>query len=569
MAKRLGDLLLEENLVTKEQVEKAIEEQQKSGEPLGRILVRMGFITEEALYYFLAIQFGVEYVDLENTEISEDAAKVIKKETAEEFGVIPIEANDEKITLATSEPDEHLVTKIKEKGGIPLDREVGFVICSETSIKNALSQHYGVAEKMEMDEGLKEMFSGEAETGQEEEEELSGEESVNEESAPVIKITNALISEAVKKGASDIHFNAFPKNMIVRYRVDGVLQAQKSPPRRYRNAIVSRIKVMSKMDIMEKRAAQDGRIKIKVLNKVIDLRVSVLPTIYGENVVMRILDQSSLMLDLAKLGFEPEELETYKDAIQSPYGLILHTGPTGSGKTTTLYSALSTVNDVSRNIMTLEDPVEYQLPGIIQFQMNPDIGFNFAGALRSVLRQDPNIMMVGEIRDKETADIAIKAALTGHLLFSTLHTNDSPSTIMRLIDMGVDPIYVGSAVRIIIAQRLMRKVCGKCAKPYTPTDDEIQKSRITEEELKDAKFMKGEGCNTCSGSGYKGRQAIYEIMPMTQELADLVFDEADLNEIKKQASKDGMRTLRQMANEKWRNGITTVDEVIRVTSEGD
>jgi type IV pilus assembly protein PilB len=332
---------------------------------------------------------------------------------------------------------------------------------------------------------------------------------------------------------------------------------------------VSRIKVLARLDIMEKRAAQDGRIKIKVQNKIIDLRVSILPSIYGENVVMRILDQGNLMLDLTKLGFEKRELDIYTEAIKLPYGLILHTGPTGSGKTTTLYSALATVNDIKKNIITLEDPVEYQLPGIIQIQMNADIGLTFAAALRSCLRQDPNIMMVGEIRDGETADISIKAALTGHLLFSTLHTNDSPSTIMRLIDMGIDPIYVGSALKLCIAQRLMRRICTNCKKPYVPTDDELQRIMLSRKDIEGTTIFKGEGCPKCNGSGYKGRVAIYEIMLMTQALSDLVYARANLNEITKQAQADGMRTLREVALQKWKDGVTTIEEVIMATSQGD
>jgi type IV pilus assembly protein PilB len=568
MAKRLGDLLLEESLVTEAQIQKAIEEQQKSGEPLGRILVRMGFITEEALYYFLAIQFGTEYVDLSGMDLKQETVDIIKKELAEEMNVIPIEVTGSQIIFATSEPDEHLIMKIKERAALPVDK-VKFVITSETAMRNALSAYYGVTEKMEQDAGMQEIFKDQAKGEVVDESSAVEDENITEDSAPVIKLVNAIISEAVKKGASDIHINPFQKNVVLRYRVDGVLQTQKSPPKSYRNAIVSRIKVMSRMDIMEKRAAQDGRIKIKAHNKIIDLRVSVLPTIYGENVVMRILDQESLMLDLNKLGFEPKELEIYMDAIHSPYGLILHTGPTGSGKTTTLYSALSTINDISRNIMTLEDPVEYQLPGIVQIQINQDIKFDFSTALRSTLRQDPNIMMVGEIRDKETANVAISAALTGHLLFSTLHTNDAPSTIMRLIDMGVDPIYVGSAVRIIIAQRLLRRVCKSCKKEYTPDEEELQKMQVTRKDLEGVKVYKGEGCPTCNGSGYKGRLAIYEIMPVTQDLADLIFKKADLNDLRTQAEKDGMRTLRNVAIEKWKSGITSSDEVISVTSQGD
>jgi len=568
MAKRLGELLLEENLVTADQIQKALEEQQKTGEPLGRILVRMGFITEDALFYFIAIQYGMEYVDISNIEIEPSAINVIKKEVAESLNIIPIEATNDRIVIATSEPDEHLIIKLKERVVLPTDK-IKFIVTSETNMRNALSKYYGSVEKLIEDPKLEEIFKNKEKIEGQEDELAVEDQNITEDSAPVIKLTNAIISEAVKKRASDIHLNPYQKNLVVRYRIDGVLQTQKSPPKHYRDAIISRIKVMSKMDIMEKRAAQDGRIKIKVQNKIIDLRVSVLPSIYGENVVMRILDQEGLMLDLSKLGFEPFELELYKEAIQSPYGLILHTGPTGSGKTTTLYSALSTINDISRNIMTLEDPVEYQLPGIVQIQINHDIGFDFSTALRSVLRQDPNIMMVGEIRDKETADIAIKAALTGHLLFSTLHTNDAPSTVIRLIDMGIDPVYVGSAVRLIVAQRLLRKICPNCKKEYNPTDDELQKIQVKREQIEGIKVYVGEGCPNCNGSGYRGRVAIYEIMSMTPGISDLVFRKASLNELTDQAIKEGMRTLRGVAIEKWKNGITTIDEIIRVTSEGE
>jgi type IV pilus assembly protein PilB len=567
MAKRLGDLLLEENLVTQDQIMKAIEEQQKSGEPLGRILVKRGSITEEALFYFLAIQFGTEYVDLPS-EIKPELLAVLKKEVAEEFNCIPIELTATHIVIATSDPDDHFTEKLMQRTVMPEGREIKFVISSESNIKAALAMYYGVTHKAENDESFSEIFKSEGDANGEDDSGSVEDEGINEDSAPVIKMVNALISEGVRIKASDIHLNPVQKGLVIRYRIDGVLQKQPSPPKHYKSAILSRIKVMSKMDIMEKRAAQDGRIKIKVQNKVIDLRVSVLPSIYGENIVMRILDQGNLMLDMTKLGFEQRELELYTEAIQAPYGLVLHTGPTGSGKTTTLYSALSTVNDPAKSIMTLEDPVEYQLPGIIQIQMNADIGLTFANALRSCLRQDPNIMMVGEIRDRETADIAIKAAMTGHLLFSTIHTNDSPSTIMRLVDMGVDPVYVGSAVKLIVAQRLMRRVCSGCKKPYTPTDEELQKMLLKPEDIEGATPMKGEGCGKCSGSGYKGRVAIYEIMPITQNIADLIFAKADLNVLTAAAEKEGMRTLRKVAIEKWRSGITSSEEVIAVTSEG-
>ena len=566
MAKRLGDLLIEENLITEEQLNEAIENQQKSGEPLGRILVRMGLITEEALYYFLAIQFGVDFVELSNRTIPDDVIKIIKKEIAEEFNIIPIESTDNKIVFATSEPDEHLILKLKEKTLLPHEKEIKFVVATETDIKNALSMYYGVTEKFEMDDSLKEILK-ESQVQTEEMEEEAVEGSYTENDAPVIKITNALIGDAVRLRASDIHLNPFPKNMVVRYRIDGVLQTQKSPPRQYRNAIVSRIKVMARLDIMEKRKAQDGRIKIKVQNKIIDLRVSVLPSIYGENVVMRILDQEGLMLDLSKLGFEPKELEIYKDAIQSPYGLILHTGPTGSGKTTTLYSALSTINDVSKNIMTLEDPVEYQLPGIIQIQMNHEINFDFAMALRSVLRQDPNIMMVGEIRDKETADIAIKAALTGHLLFSTLHTNDAPGALTRLIDMGVEPFLVASSTVGILAQRLVRKICSSCKEKYAISEQIIKELNVDTKIAKPILY-RGKGCKTCKETGYKGRIGIYELLIMNENIRNMVLERKSADVIRKAAQENGMKTLREDGLRKAFDGITSIEEVIRVTTTG-
>ncbi|MEI7640781.1 MAG: ATPase, T2SS/T4P/T4SS family [bacterium] len=566
MAKRLGELLLEENLVTEEHIKQAIDEQKKTGEPIGRILVKLGFITEEALYYFLALQFGLEYLDLTEENIPEETIKTLSKEMAEEFNILPVSSSEGKRVFATTDPDVHLSTKIKDRlllHGV----SIKIVITSETSMRKALARYYGVAQNLEIDDSLKEMIKDEKGV-QEENIDLEFDESssATENDTPVIKMANAIISEAVKMKASDVHLNPFQQTLVLRYRIDGVLQTQKSPPKKYMAGLLSRFKVMARLDIMEKRKAQDGRIKIKVQNKVIDLRVSVLPAIYGENIVMRILDQDTLQLDLSKLGFEPKELELYKEAIQSPYGLVLHTGPTGSGKTTTLYSALSTVNDVSKNIMTLEDPVEYMLPGIVQVQMHSEIGLTFATALRSVLRQDPNIMMVGEIRDKETADIAIRAALTGHLLLSTLHTNDAPSTIMRLIDMGIDPIYVGSAVRIIIAQRLLRKICEKCKTLYVPTDDDLHILQLTDKNIEGIKFYHGKGCSVCKGSGYKGQTAIYEIMPMTTEISEMVFAKANINELKEQAIRDGMRTLRQVALEKWKSGITTHAEVIRITT---
>ena len=382
---------------------------------------------------------------------------------------------------------------------------------------------------------------------------------------PVIKLCNSIISDAVEKKASDIHIEPFEKHISLRYRIDGSLIEQPSPPVSYKRALISRFKVMAKLDIIEKRRPQDGRIKIKVKDKTIDLRVSTLPVIWGEKVVMRILDQSNLNLDLTKLGFEPDDLQKFEKAINAPYGIILVTGPTGSGKTTTLYSALSTINTPDKNIMTAEDPVEYQLPRINQVQINPEVDLTFANALRSFLRQDPDVIMVGEIRDTETAEIAIKAALTGHLVISTLHTNDAPSTINRLVDMGIEPFYIGSAVILILAQRLVKKICAECKQEFAYDKELLKSMGITEDEIKKIKFYKGEGCSYCNGTGYKGRIAIYEVMPIDEEIKKAIFSGKDTSEIRKIAIKNGMKTLRHSALLKLKQGLTTPDEVMRVT----
>jgi type IV pilus assembly protein PilB len=384
--------------------------------------------------------------------------------------------------------------------------------------------------------------------------------------APVIRITNSIISSAVSRRCSDIHLNPFEKNLVVRFRIDGNLVAQPSPPSKYRRAMIARLKVMGKMDIMEKRKPQDGRIKIKVQGKTIDLRVSTLPTIYGENVVMRILDQENLQLDLNKLGFEQDELDVYLGALRKPYGMILHTGPTGSGKTTTLYSALSTVNDPAKNIMTIEDPVEYNLPGVVQCQVSSEGGLTFPSVLRANLRQDPNVIMIGEIRDGETAEIAVKAALTGHLVLSTLHTNNAPATVMRLVDMGIDRMYVGSALLCVVAQRLVKRLCKDCNQPYVPNEAELIALKMTPKDIEGANIRKGKGCGTCGGSGYKGRVALYEIMRMTPAVEEAIYRGDDLNDLTDICIKEGMATLRMLAVKKWKAGATSLEEILAVTA---
>jgi type IV pilus assembly protein PilB len=586
MAKKLQDMLIEERMVTEGQLADALSEVAKSGQHLGTILVRLGYLNEEALAYFLAMQHGAEYVELEG-EIAKDILKSVSKEIAGRYQVLPIKRDAKALTVVCADPGDDALFRLREDLLLDSKIDLIFSVATESALREALNRNYGIAPSgsapgnaavraQDSSQDIvmatatlnPEMLVDPSESGS------SGssggldqeydENAVND--APVIRLVNSIISQAVAKRASDIHLNPFEKNMVVRYRIDGTLQTQADTPPKYRRAMVARIKVMARMDIVEKRKAQDGRIKIKVQGKVIDLRVSCLPNIYGENIVMRILDQESLQLDMNKLGFEPAEMAKYVDAISQPYGMVLHTGPTGSGKTTTLYSALSQLNKPHRNIMTIEDPVEYQLPGVVQVQVNPDADLTFATVLRSLLRQDPNVLMVGEIRDSETAEIAIKAALTGHLLFSTLHTNDAPSTVMRLVDMGIDPIYVGSSVLIVVAQRLVKRICANCKEPFVPMQEDLERALIAPASVEGLTFSRGAGCTACNGSGYKGRIALYEIMRITPAISDLIFRRGDLNELTALARSEGMMTLRELAIKKWKDGTTTLDEVLRVTA---
>jgi type IV pilus assembly protein PilB len=494
------------------------------------------------------------------------------------------------IVFACSDPTDPKLFNLREDMLLDTKTEIAYCVATDSAIQACLSKYYGApaagtngahapaaaaaaaghdesqdiaeAEKLLNPELLSE-GEGEVEAAAAADDEYDENKA---DDAPVIRLVNSIISTAVAKGASDIHMNPFEKTLVVRYRVDGALRVQPSPPAKYRRAMIARLKVMAKLDIMEKRMAQDGRIKIKVQGKVIDLRVSTLPTIYGENVVMRILDQESLQLDLSKLGFEPEELGAYTAALTKPYGMILHTGPTGSGKTTTLYSALSMVNDPKKNLMTIEDPVEYNLPGVIQCQTNPEAGLTFASVLRANLRQDPNVIMIGEIRDGETAEIAVKAALTGHLVLSTLHTNSAPATVMRLVDMGIDRMYVGSSILVVVAQRLIRRICKECKEPHLATDDELVALGVTREEVATAQTCRGKGCAVCGGSGYKGRVALYEIMRITPKVEEAIYSGADLNDLTDVAIAEGMSTLRMIAVKKWKQGVTTLEEIVSMTA---
>jgi type IV pilus assembly protein PilB len=564
----LGDLLVKEGLATADQLQKARQSQAAGGGPLTTVLLQEAKIGEETLHKFLSAHYGVEYVGLSRQEIPAECIKLMTAELAARYQAIPCRKSAKKVTVACADPGAPALLKLKEDMRLDPKVELAFAVTLESEVQTALDKYYKQEATLAVGKdgagsGL-EFLGLEAEAEQGPVEGEFGEDAASD--APVIRLVNSIISQAVAKRASDIHLNPFEKSMTLRYRIDGALQTQADTPPKYRRAMVARIKVMAELDIMEKRRPQDGRIKIKVQGKMIDLRVSTLPTIYGENVVMRILDQEKLQLDMTKLGFEPDEMDKYLDALSQPYGMILHTGPTGSGKTTTLYSALSRLNHPSKNLMTIEDPIEYQLAGVIQCQVNPDADLTFANVLRANLRQDPNVIMVGEIRDGETADIAIKAALTGHLVLSTLHTNDAPSTVMRLVDMGIDPIYVGSSVLIVVAQRLVRRICDNCKEVVQHPPEELERAQVDPKEIEGVQLYHGHGCSQCNGSGYRGRIALYEIMRVTPTIAEAVFRRADLNEMTELAKKEGMSTLRQLAVRKWKGGITSLEEVLRVTA---
>ena len=582
--KQLGKLLIEEGMVERYQLDEALIAQKRDGGKLGSTLIRLGFLTEEALHYFLAVQLGLEFI--EPKDLAPELVRQISAAVANKYSIVPWCRDDNSFTFLSPDPTDPRFIALHEDLLLPSTVEIRFGVATETAVRGLLEKYYpsgapaaatadsaageakfdSMQDIVEADKQLNPEALGDGE-GEVESGGADDEYDENKsDDAPVIRLVNSIISSAVAKRGSDIHLNPFEKNMVVRLRIDGNLVSQPSPPPKYRRAMVARLKVMGKMDIMEKRKPQDGRIKIKVQGKTIDLRVSTLPTIYGENVVMRILDQENLQLDLNKLGFEKDELDVYLACIRKPYGMVLHTGPTGSGKTTTLYSALSTVNDPGKNIMTIEDPVEYNLPGVVQCQANPENGMTFAAVLRANLRQDPNVIMVGEIRDGETAEIAVKAALTGHLVLSTLHTNNAPATVMRLVDMGIDRMYVGSSLLCVVAQRLVRRVCKDCTESYEPDDDELTKLRLSRGDIAGHNCQRGKGCATCGGTGYKGRVALYEIMRMTPKVEEAIYRGDDLNDLTDTCIAEGMKTLRMLAVKKWKMGVTTADEVLAVTA---
>jgi type IV pilus assembly protein PilB len=549
--------LLQSGLVDEAQLAKAKEIQKKDGGSLGQALVRGGMIAEPAYVEFLGKVYNLPVVDLDSYDVAMDCIDLIPAEVAGKFQVLPISRRGRVLTVAMANPSNiFAIDDIKFITGL----DVQPVVAGEIGIKKSIDKFYATTDSLaSIMEGLEDDIEL---VEDDDDDDISGQEGQN---APVVKLVNTLLAEAVKVGASDIHIEPYEKNMRVRYRVDGVLTEVMEPPIKLKNAVISRLKIMSELDIAERRIPQDGRIKLKIGAKKVDLRVSTLPCIYGEKVVMRILDKGNLNLDLADFGMEQKAIDDVYKAIAAPFGMVLVTGPTGSGKTTTLYSCLSKLNSPETNIMTAEDPVEYNIDGINQVQVRDEVGLTFASALKAFLRQDPNIVMVGEIRDLETGGIATKAALTGHLVLSTLHTNDAPSTINRMIDMGIEPFLVASSTVLIMAQRLVRRICSSCK----------QEIQLSDEALADVGLQpgtpvyKGKGCDKCTGTGYSGRQGLYEVMPITPALRELILDRASTTEIRHKAVEEGMLTLRSDGMIKVVKGITTIEEVLRETAVAD
>jgi type IV pilus assembly protein PilB len=570
MSQRLGDLLVKEKVITPEQLEQAMKAQKDApNSRLGGILVKLGFLTDEDVTNFLSRQYGVPAINLSFFEIDSAVVKLIPHDTAKRYQILPLSRVGASLTIAMVDPTNvFAMDDIKFMTGFNIEP----VVASETAIMEGIEKAYNVSAPEEnLEAVMASMSEDEADVELQAEEEDVGlaalEKSADE--APIVKLVNIILTEAVKRGASDIHVEPYEKEYRVRFRIDGMLQPIMSPPMKLKDAITSRIKIMAKLDISEKRLPQDGRIMLKMQfggkKKQLDYRVSTLPTLWGEKVVMRLLDKENLRLDMTKLGFEPESLVKFEKAILKPYGMVLVTGPTGSGKTNTLYSAISRLNQPDTNIMTAEDPVEFQLGGVNQVQMKEAIGLNFAAALRAFLRQDPNIILVGEIRDFETAEIAIKAALTGHLVLSTLHTNGAPETISRLMNMGIEPFLVATSVHLIQAQRLVRRICGECAEVVDLPYQALIEAGYSPEEAKTVKVKKGKGCGVCNNSGYKGRTGLYEVMEVDDELRELILVGASALELKKKAIERGMITLRRSGLIKAMNGIVSLEEVARET----
>ena len=599
MSAKLGEILVRENLISPQHLREALDYQREHGGRLGFNLVKLGLVSDDMITAVLSRQYGIPSVNLELFHIDEAVLRLIPQEVAQKYSVLPLSRVGATLTLAMVDPTNvFAMDDIKFMTGLNVEP----VVVAEASIQHAIAKYYGNSREIELaavnaDEVVFEGANGKGsngngaithadlvsldsidfETGHAEDVEvLEDNEEIDlstlsrmSEDAPVVRLVNVLLVDALRRGASDIHVEPYEKELRIRFRIDGVLYDVMHPPLKLRDALISRVKIMSKLDISEKRLPQDGRIKIKVKvdsrSRELDFRVSTLPTLFGEKVVLRLLDKENLMLDMTKLGFEPESLVKFQRNISKPYGMVLVTGPTGSGKTNTLYSALQSLNTIQTNIMTAEDPVEFNLMGVNQVQMKEQIGLNFAAALRSFLRQDPNIILVGEIRDFETAEIAIKAALTGHLVLSTLHTNDAPSTISRLMNMGIEPFLVATSVNLIQAQRLIRRICKDCKQEHTNPPEALVEVGFSAEEAKTIKTYKGKGCSTCNNTGYKGRIGLYEVMEVTDEIRELILIGASSLELRKKAIEDGMITLRESGLHKIRAGLVTIEEVVRET----
>lgn len=564
---RIGEILVRESIISATQLRQAQEEQRGSGKRLAYSLAKLGILGEKELTDFLAKQYGVPSISLSEFEIDPEVIDLIPKEVASKHTVLPVQRAGSTLIVAMSDPSNiYAIDDLKFLTGLNIEP----VVTTDAAIEEAITRYYEAPEQFDTyDEVIGDLDFEDIDFGEDGEEDFNVLDSQAEaEQAPVVKLCNLILLNAIQKGASDIHIEPYEKSYRVRYRVDGVLHKEMTPPVKLKNAITSRMKIMAMLDIAERRLPQDGRIKLRIgKNREMDFRVSTLPTLFGEKIVLRLLDKENLQLDMTKLGFEEKPLADFKECIHRPFGMCLVTGPTGSGKTTTLYSALSELNKEDVNLSTAEDPVEYNLMGINQVQMHEDIGLNFAASLRSFLRQDPDIIMVGEIRDFETAEIAVKAALTGHMVLSTLHTNDAPSTINRLLNMGVEPFLVTASVNMILAQRLARRICKDCG----ANDEEVTEAALVEagmpaKEAKACKPKRGKGCKTCGGSGYKGRVALYEVMVMNDGLKDLVLQGASTAELKSEAIRLGMATLRRSGLNKVGEGVTTVEEVLRVTA---
>jgi type IV pilus assembly protein PilB len=560
---RLGELLVREKLISLQQLRKAQEEQKKSGQNLGYTLAKLGYISDGEITNFLSSQYRLPAINLDEYEIDPEVVKLVSREVCEKHRIIPVSRSGQSLIVAMSDPTNlNAMDDIKFLTNFSVEP----VVASEPAVQAAIDRYYNagpsydeVMADFQLDDEDIDFRADEEEINALELERASAD-------APVVRLVNVLLLNAIRKGASDIHLEPYEKRIRVRYRIDGVLHEEMTPPLKLKNALVSRLKIMSQLDIAERRLPQDGRIKLKLgKGREMDFRVSVLPTMWGEKVVLRLLDKGNLQLDMTKLGFDQAPLDDFKWAISQPWGMVLVTGPTGSGKTTTLYSGLSDLNKPGVNISTAEDPVEYNLHGINQVQMHEEIGLNFAMSLRAFLRQDPDIIMVGEIRDFETAEIAVKAALTGHLVLSTLHTNDAPATISRLLNMGVEPFLITASVNLVLAQRLARKVCADCKRPTEYEKDALLEMGFTEEQATTGVVMKGAGCQTCSGTGYKGRVALYEVMRFTDSLKEMVLQGASAAELKVGAIKSGMSSLRMSGIRKVLDGTTSPEEIMRVT----